>query len=251
MTFDVPLFVLISAFAVAALAFAVPGQVKALVSHRTDIKAPLSLVMAGAIFQQSLFAVGLAAVGVSLAPKTGLDAPWFAAVSHGEGLGLGEAAAQLPAALVVGTVSTAVFLLLYYRVFRPRMAADAVARTEQLRTSMGLLGRMLMGGVAEEVMFRWGVMSVMAWLAISIVGMPARLGMWTAIVAAGVLFGLGHLPGAMAVGVKITMLIIVTAIVLNTLVALAFGWLFWQYGLLAAIVAHALLHAVWHPLERL
>ena len=143
-----------------------------------------------------------------------------------------------------------VFLVLYYRVFRPRMAAEDVAGTEQLRTSMGLLGRMLMGGVAEEVMFRWGVMSVMAWLAVSVVGMPADVGMWAAIVVAGLLFGLGHLPGAMAAGVKITKLIVVTAIVLNTLAALAFGWLFWQYGLLAAIVAHALLHAVWHPLER-
>ena len=40
------------------------------------------------------------------------------------------------------------------------------------------------------------------------------------------------------------------AISLNMVVGLAFGWLFWQHGLLAAIVAHALLHAAWYPLER-
>jgi membrane protease YdiL (CAAX protease family) len=140
--------------------------------------------------------------------------------------------------------------LLYYRVFRPMMAAEDTARMEEFRVSMGHFGRLLMGGIAEEVMFRWGVMSVMAWLTVSVLGMPTGLGMWTAIVAAGVLFGLGHLPGVMAAGVKITKLIVVTAIALNMVVALACGWLLWQHGLLAAIVAHALLHAIWHPLER-
>jgi len=250
MTFDVPQFMLISAFAVAALAFAVPGVVKSLMSRRSDIKAPVPLVMAGAIIQQSLFAVGLAAAGSALAPRIGLEAPWFAAVSRGEGAGLSQVAAQLPAAVIVGAVSTALFLFLYYRVFEPRMATEDAARMGEFRTSMGLLGRVLMGGVAEEVMFRWGVMSVMAWLAISVLGMPMGVGMWTAIVVAGLLFGLGHLPGAMASGVKITKLIVVTALALNMVVALSSGWLFWRYGLLAAIVAHALLHAVWHPLEQ-
>lgn len=115
---------------------------------------------------------------------------------------------------------------------------------------MGLLGRLAMGGVAEEVMFRWGVMSVVAWVAISVGGLPPVSGMWTAIVAAGLLFGVGHLPGVAAAGVRITRIIVAAAVVLNTVVALAFGWLFWQYGLLAAIVAHALVHACWHPLER-
>ena len=250
MIFDVPLFMLISAFAVVAIIFAVPGQVKGLLSRRSDITAPVPVVMVGAAVQQSLFAVGLAAAGTALAPRTGLEAPWFAAVSHGEGFGLGEAAAQLPAALIVGGVSTVAFLLLYYRVFRPRMSTEDVARTEELRKSMGLLGRLLMGGVAEEVMFRWGVMSVVAWLAVSVVGMPAGWGMWVAIVVAGLLFGVGHLPGVAAVGVKITRRIVAIVITLNMVVALAFGWLFWQQGLLAAIVAHALLHAAWHPLER-
>ena len=250
MVFDVPLFVLISASAVVAIVIAVPRLVRVLVKHRSEITIPVPRVLVGAAVQQSLFAVGLAAAGTALAPKTGLEAPWFAAVSHGEGLGLGEAAAQLPAALIVGAVSNGMFLFLYYQVFRPRMAVEDVARTEDFRNSMGLVGRLLMGGVAEEVMFRWGVMSVMAWLSVSVVGMPAGLGMWVAIVVAGVLFGLGHLPGAIAVGVKITKLIVIAAIALNMVVALAFGWLFWQYGLLAAIVAHALLHAVWHPLER-
>ena len=90
MMFDVPLFMLFSASAVVAIVLVVPGQVKGLLSRRSDITAPVPMVMVGAAVQQSLFAVGLAAAGTAVAPRTGLGAPWFAAVSHGEGLGLTE-----------------------------------------------------------------------------------------------------------------------------------------------------------------
>lgn len=248
--FQLSLFLLLSACAVVSIAIAVPRHVRALLELRREAAVPERLVVVGATVQQSLIAVGLVAAGTAAAPRAGLEAPWFAAVARGEGLALPLALAQLPAALSVGGVATAVFLGLYYRVFRPRMEPEDVARTEELRNSMGLLGRLAMGGVAEEVMFRWGVMSVVAWVAISVGGLPPVSGMWTAIVAAGLLFGVGHLPGVAAAGVRITRIIVAAAVVLNTVVALAFGWLFWQYGLLAAIVAHALVHACWHPLER-
>jgi hypothetical protein len=32
--------------------------------------------------------------------------------------------------------------------------------------------------------------------------------------------------------------------------SLIFGWLFWQVGLLAAMVAHVLFHLVWLPFDR-
>ena len=248
--FDGALFALLSACSVVAIAIAMPGHVKRLLSGRTDIKVPIPLVMAGAVVQQSLFAVGLTAAGVAVAPQTGLAAPWFAAVAHGEGWAWGVAAAQLPAALLVGGASVAVFLLLYYQVLGPRMPAQGFTRTEESRVAMGLLGRVLMGGIAEEVMFRWGVMSVVAWLAVSVIGMPFGAGMWTAIVVAGLLFALGHLPGVVAAGLKLSPFILVAVITLNMVVSLACGWLFWKHGLLAAVIAHALLHAVWHPVER-
>ena len=188
MMFDVPLFLLVSVSAVGAITFAVPGQVRGLVGRRNDITVPIHLVMAGAAIQQSLIAVGLAAAGTAAAPRSGLGAPWFEAVSSGYGLGWREMVLQLPAALAVGGASSVVFLVLYYRVFRPRMVAGDAQRIEEFRTSMGPMGRVLMGGVAEEVMFRWGVMSVLAWISIVALGLPEGLGMWLAIVVAGLLF---------------------------------------------------------------
>jgi hypothetical protein len=36
---------------------------------------------------------------------------------------------------------------------------------------------------------------------------------------------------------------------LNLWASLIFGWLFWQYGLLAAMLAHMLFHLVWWPFD--
>jgi hypothetical protein len=36
---------------------------------------------------------------------------------------------------------------------------------------------------------------------------------------------------------------------LNLWASLVFGWLFWQYGLLAAMTAHVVFHLVWLPFD--
>ena len=36
---------------------------------------------------------------------------------------------------------------------------------------------------------------------------------------------------------------------LNLWASLIFGWLYWQYGLLAAMLGHMLFHLVWWPFD--
>ncbi len=69
--------------------------------------------------------------------------------------------------------------------------------------------------------------------------------MWAAIVISGLLFGLGHLPGYLVGGCKGTPLFIGAMLSLNLWASLIFGWPFWRFGLLAAMMAHALFHLVW------
>jgi len=59
-----------------------------------------------------------------------------------------------------------------------------------------------------------------------------------AIVLAALLFGAGHLPAAFSAGMAHGPLSIGRIILLNALVGLPFGWLFWKYGLEHAMVAH-------------
>lgn len=105
------------------------------------------------------------------------------------------------------------------------------------------------GGIAEEVLMRLFVMTLFVWL-ISFVkktdeGAPTDWGMWTAILLASILFGLGHLPltGALT---EITGIIVARAVVLNGIGGVVFGWLYWKKGLASAMIAHFTADIVLH-----
>lgn len=97
------------------------------------------------------------------------------------------------------------------------------------------------GGIVEEVLMRLFMVTLLAWLMAKIFRptKPAENKpiMWTAIILAAILFGLGHLPVTAAL-TAVTPAIIARAIILNGIGGLIFGWLYWKKGLECAIVAH-------------
>ena len=46
------------------------------------------------------------------------------------------------------------------------------------------------------------------------------------------------------------LLLVAAALFLNLWVSLLCGWLFWQVGLLSAMLAHMLFHLIWYPFDR-
>ncbi len=111
---------------------------------------------------------------------------------------------------------------------------------------------LLYGGIAEEVMLRWGVMSACAvlfgrlsWNATA--GETSRESavrpgiIWMAIIVAAGLFAAGHLPAASAIGLDVVATLRV--VLLNGAGGLLFGWLYWKRGLEAAMLAHMAAHA--------
>ena len=106
------------------------------------------------------------------------------------------------------------------------------------------------GGLNEEFLFRLLGLSGMAWL-LSFLwhapsGRPSNAALWSANVIMAVLFGLGHLPATIAIMGSITPLLIGRTMVLNMPIALICGWLFWRFGIEAAIVAHFTADVVYH-----
>jgi hypothetical protein len=105
-----------------------------------------------------------------------------------------------------------------------------------------LAGRMLYGGLAEEVMLRWGAMSLMAWALLSLLGVQRHgLAMGSAIVLAAGLFAAAHLP-VLAVQVELTPLVVTRTLLINGAAGVLYGWLFWRRHLEAAMAAHAATH---------
>lgn len=107
---------------------------------------------------------------------------------------------------------------------------------------------MLYGGLAEEVMMRWGVMSLVAWAlwrlgqrSSAVSTRPSQRVMWAAIGVSAVVFALAHLP-AVAQSAPLSPALVARTLALNALGGAVYGWLFWRRGLECAMLAHASTH---------
>jgi hypothetical protein len=65
----------------------------------------------------------------------------------------------------------------------------------------------------------------------------------------GLLFGIGHLPGYITAGCVPTPTFLALMLFLNLWATVVCGWLLWEHGLLAAMIAHMLYHLVWYPFD--
>ena len=135
--------------------------------------------------------------------------------------------------------------ILLYAVLR--FAPAAVAELQQ-RFTPPLAARILYGGFTEEILLRWGFMTTLVWLAWRILqrrrGAPRTLYVWLAIVASALVFGAGHLPAASVLIGTLTANIVLFVVAANTVFGILFGYLYWRYGLEAAMIAHGTAHVV-------
>jgi hypothetical protein len=109
-----------------------------------------------------------------------------------------------------------------------------------------LATRMLYGGVTEEIIARWGLMSLGVWLAFKLSRaerQPQATHFWFGNLFAAALFSAGHLPVLFAASSAVSPQTIVAVLAGNMVPALIFGRLFQTRGLEAAIIAHVTAHA--------
>jgi hypothetical protein len=101
---------------------------------------------------------------------------------------------------------------------------------------------LLYGGLTEEILIRWGLLSLFAW-GLHRLGVPRGAALAVATVSAAILFGISHLP-ALAAMTELTPALVTRTIVLNAAAGCIFGALFVRHNLEAAMLAHALAHIV-------
>lgn len=154
-------------------------------------------------------------------------------------------AVEMKWSLGVGA-ATAIVLLLLNRLMQPVLPEALQASNNTEPNWLSSLTAMLYGGITEEILMRWGLMSLLVWIAwkglkqgVTLPGQGIYQG---AIVLAALVFGLLHLPATAAI-VSLTPVVIIRALLLNGIVGIAFGWFFWKYSLEAAMLAHISFHA--------
>ena len=185
-------------------------------------------------------------IGVALASKVGLSSPVAEAAAKGEELGLALKPQIIPA--LIGGLLGGVGVILTWFLWKPFLPAELVARSTELNKLLPLPTRLLYGGFTEELLLRWGLMTLLVWAAWRLFqkrqGEPRAVYFISAIIASAVIFGLGHLPIALAISHYASAPLIAYVIVVNSFFGLIVGYLFWKKGLESAMIAHMLAHVV-------
>jgi uncharacterized membrane protein len=119
----------------------------------------------------------------------------------------------------------------------------------------GVTGGLLVSlgaAIAEEVWFRFGLMTLLLWLFKRIFKLTELTiaSVWCVMLVVAIAFGAAHLPQLIAYGAGSNFAIWGTMLG-NIAVSFLYGWCFWRYGLLSAIIAHFCLDIVLHVLPAL
>lgn len=223
---------LIGMAGVAAISFTVIPQ--ALLSATAEV--PVGVAVAASLLQSGLLLAVAVWVGTALSNQLGLRSPVLEAFVSGTGF-----KPQLFPALLAGIV-VAAFLVYLNEAAPPEIQALGT------RFEIPLIAKVLYGGITEEILMRWGLMTLLIWLPWRFLqqrsGPPLSIYIVFGIVTAALLFAAGHLPAVVAMGGGLSGSVITYVMLGNTLPGILFGVLYWRMGLEAAMLAHATAHLV-------
>jgi len=211
----------------------------ALVSKR-PLSVPMWVVQVASA-GQSMVLLGFAVLcGVILAPRVGLRAPAVEALLAGSSP-LRVLRPQLAPGLVGGLAGGLMLVLIGHA--EPQSLVAASHGIELAAAS-----RLFYGGVTEELLVRWGLMTLLLWAfarpprarVVEVASLPVL----AAIISSALLFGALHLPATFAAAGVLTPAIALYVVLANASFGLVAGTLFWRHGLESAVLAHVVAHVV-------
>lgn len=143
---------------------------------------------------------------------------------------------------ILGGVVAGVLLSLVGLLFYPILPAEFMELGEKLKPS--LAARFLYGGITEEILTRFGLMTLMVWIGSKISGGTKPIIYWIGILIAACLFALAHFPIAYQAVENPSTMLLSYILLGNTIGGIIFGWLYWKKGLEAAFLGHIFTHVI-------
>jgi hypothetical protein len=186
-------------------------------------------------------------IGVTLADKVGLSAPFAQAIANGASQKFLTLKPQLVPGSIGGLIG-GIVISSWLPLWRSSLPVDFLVKGEEFSKNTPLLTRILYGGITEEITMRWGLMTLLVWVAWRVLqksqGVPHITYVIGTIVFSSLVFGLAHLPLAFSLSTQVTTPLILYIVIGNSLFGAVAGYLYWHKGLEAAIIAHMLCHIV-------
>ena len=212
----------------------------------TEVPAFTPLIKILSMIQPTVLVAISTMIGVALAHKVGLSSPVAEAAAKSESL-LEPLRTQIVPG-VVGGLLGGIAIVAVAAIFNLSLPSGAAERISEFGKLIPLATRILYGGITEEVLLRWGFMTLLVWAAWRILqkgqGRPSTAHFVGAIITSSVIFGIGHLPIAYMLFPEKTIALTLFVVVGNSVFGLIAGYLYWRRGLESAIIAHMLTHVV-------
>ncbi|CAM2856819.1 CPBP family intramembrane glutamic endopeptidase [Paenibacillus sediminis] len=207
-----------------------------------QLDVPLSLILTLQTVQGTIVAFVLALVGLKTGKYIGLDSPILRAFVSRTAIPKISMNSFLKS-IGWGLAATAIVLVLELGIFKPLLSNENLPSIK-VKWWEGMLTA-FQGGIFEEVLLRLFLATLIIWVLSKWFGRRAVV-YWIGIIAAALLFGVGHLPAAKLMFGSLTDIMIIRVIVLNSIAGIIYGWLYWKKGLEHAIVAHMVGDIVLH-----
>ena len=204
---------------------------------------PWLLLKVASVIQPALLTTAAAAVGVWLAGKVGLRAP--AAEAFAERRAIWPALRPQIVPGVVAGILSGIAIVALWLIAKPFLPEVFLARAVEFNNLLPAATRFLYGGLTEEILLRWGVMTLLVFVLWKVFrGEPRGAYFVASIFISALLFGMGHLPIAFVLGGGLTMPMVIYVVAANSLFGIVAGFLYWRIGLEAAMIAHIFVHVV-------
>lgn len=205
---------------------------------------PMFVIQGLSTLQSGVILFAMVILGDYLSPKVNLGAPlveaWLQKSWHRIEI------KPILFAGVIGGLLGGVMLMGFSQLSLPHLPSEFIASAEAF--SPPLYTKLLYGGITEELLIRWGLMSFFVWGFFRLTQNQAShvkpVNYWLGILASSFIFGAAHLPVASLLSPVVNMPLVMYIIVGNSLFGLIAGYLYWKKGLESAIIAHILTHVV-------
>ena len=228
--FNVSIFALLTAIAVIANVVAAPGLVR--VANPTLPRDRYRIYLAYHLTNNILLSIGAAAVGAYMAPLAGISSPFFESLvkfdqPHVELLSI------LPL-VAIGSIYVLGGVLLI-KIF---LSSRSVTSPDQPYPSIPM--KILKEGIIEEIIYRWGLMSLVASILFKAFSIEHDAAIFIAILISALASAASHISDLYRCRILRLDLAIFSIISINFWSAAIYGWLFCQYGLATAIICHSM-----------
>jgi hypothetical protein len=185
-------------------------------------------------------------VGVALASKVGLSSPVAEALADGGQVKMALARQFIPG--IVGGLVGGIAIVVIAMIWKPFLPPEVVTRIGELGKVLPIPTRLLYGGVTEELLLRWGLMTLLVWLPWRFLqkgqDIPKLAFIVGANVISSVIFGIGHLPIAFVFIPEGNLVLTAYVIIANSVFGFIAGYLYWKKGLESAMIAHMITHVL-------